>query len=99
MIRVCPAILALLLATLVAGVALAAGLDPNFKKSYPGEQGTVAFNHQAHAERLKDCAFCHNGLNAFGDKVTEEFGHKFCLACHQTKENAPTDCKGCHKRA
>jgi len=89
----------LLFALLTAGPALAAGLDPNFKKSYTGPQGTVTFDHQAHAERLQDCAFCHNGLKSFGGSVTEDFGHKFCLTCHQTKDNAPTDCKDCHKRS
>jgi len=95
--RVRPAIIIPLLALVFAGSALAAGLDTNFKKSYSGSQGTVSFDHQGHADRLKDCAFCHNGLKSFGGSVTEEFGHKFCLVCHQTKEKAPTDCKGCHK--
>lgn len=87
--------LALLLMT--AYPVLGADLDPRFKKTYPGSEGAITFNHQLHAERLKDCAFCHNSLEAYGGTVNEEFGHKFCLTCHQTKEKAPTECKGCHK--
>jgi len=88
-------LIALLLA-LATTVALAAELAPNFKKTYPASAGSVRFNHQDHAERLKDCAFCHNGLTSFGGKVNEDFAHKFCLTCHQTHDSAPVDCQDCH---
>jgi len=91
------ALIIVLFLILATAAALAEGLDTNFKKSYIGPQGTITFDHQMHADRLKDCAFCHNGLKSFGGSVNEEFGHKFCLVCHKTKEKAPTDCKGCHK--
>jgi len=90
-------VVTVLLTLLLTQPVFAGELATNFKKAYTGSNGTVTFNHQAHADRLKDCAFCHNGLKSFGGTVNEAFGHKFCLACHQTRENAPVDCQACHK--
>jgi hypothetical protein len=92
-----PFILAALILSL-AQPLLATELATNFTKDYTGSEGVVSFNHQTHADQLKDCAFCHNNLKSFGGIVDEEFGHKFCRACHMTHENIPTDCKSCHKR-
>lgn len=75
-----------------------ADLDPNFTKTYDTSKGVITFNHQGHAELLKDCASCHGQLEQFGGQVNKDFGHKVCKVCHQADatKTAPTICTGCH---
>jgi len=72
--------------------------DLNFKISFESSEGTVVFDHGAHAfGRVKDCAVCHGALDSFGGEVNELFAHNFCEKCHASCD-APTDCTGCHSR-
>lgn len=75
-----------------AGVAVAADTVV-----YEAKQGKVTFNHKAHADKLKDCAKCHQGTPAKID-VTKEGAHKdTCKSCHQ-QMGGPTKCGDCHKK-
>ncbi len=41
-------------------------------------------------ERIKQCMFCHKGLQG-----TQKM-HDFCIGCHAAKKSGPERCNGCH---
>lgn len=63
---------------------------------YENAKGNVSFDHKAHAEKLGDCAKCHEGEPA-KIEVNKDFGHSTCKDCH-TEMNGPTKCNDCHKK-
>ena len=69
-----------------------------FDRTYQSSAGPVTFTHGLHAGTyLKDCAFCHSALKAFGGKVTQLFAHNFCNNCHLQKVGTlMDDCTACH---
>ena len=74
------------------GVAIAADTV-----TYEASQGKVTFNHKAHADKLKDCAKCHQGKPA-KIEVTKDVAHKdLCKKCH-AEMGGPTKCGVCHKK-
>jgi hypothetical protein len=61
------------------------------------KNGVVTFNHKAHADKLGDCAKCHEGKPA-KIAINKDAAHgASCKDCH-TKMNAPTKCADCHKK-
>lgn len=90
--------LLLLLCLVAANVNATSSLDYKFIKIFQSSEGTVRFDHEAHAMgRVKDCAKCHSALKTFGDQVSELFAHNFCKTCHESN-NGPAECNGCHRQ-
>ena len=80
----------------VAGVCFGAS-NVNWTKTYENDHGAVTFNHTIHAEY--ECTNCHLESMAI-IAPNKQVGHKVCKVCHKKSgnENAPTKCKGCHKK-
>jgi hypothetical protein len=72
----------------------------------------VAFNHEAHQAKVKECKTCHHKddagkeqkcsachkAKAEGKKVElKEAFHTSCKDCHK-KQKGPTKCDDCHKK-
>ena len=67
-------------------------------------QGTVSFNHEEHKmfvacqtchhAKTENCQHCHPKNNAFG---RAKIFHMLCRSCHKTRQNGPTECRGCHQ--
>ncbi|WP_305046628.1 cytochrome c3 family protein [Geoalkalibacter sp.] len=64
--------------------------------TYEAKNGNVTFNHKAHAEKLGDCAKCHEGTPGPID-VTKDWAHQTCTGCHK-EMNGPAKCNECHKK-
>ncbi len=73
----------------------------------------VVFPHKAHADRIKNCEFCHHKDTAgkeqscFNCHKAEKKGnviafkdamHERCKGCHSKEKKGPTMCNGCHKK-
>jgi hypothetical protein len=64
---------------------------------YEAKNGNVTFDHKTHADRLGDCAQCHEGTPA-KIEVTKDAAHgPVCKDCH-AKQAGPTKCAECHKK-
>jgi cytochrome c553 len=87
-------LIVMLLVLVFVGMGLAIAAD---SVVYETKQGNVTFNHKAHADKLKDCAKCHQGTPA-KIEVTKDGAHKdTCKSCHQ-QMGGPTKCGDCHKK-
>lgn len=72
----------------------------------------VVFNHKLHqSQKVGKCFACHENISVSKDEKTitttepgkiKEFGkewaHKYCKDCHETFDEGPVDCKGCHSK-
>lgn len=87
-------LIVMLMVLLLAGTSVAMAAD---SVVYEASQGKVTFNHKAHAEKLKDCAKCHQGTPA-KMAIDKKSAHKeMCKDCHQ-EMGGPTKCGDCHKK-
>jgi len=108
-----------ILTTLVLlGLVAAAGLAVENKGAEiisiaGGKQGTVAFPHHKHQNKLGDCQICHavfpqkkdaiEQMKAQGKLKPKDVMNKQCLKCHRAARKAgnhsgPVSCMKCHKR-
>ena len=85
-------LVALVLATLAAGPALAA--DTVVLKA---KFGNITFNHKMHSEKFA-CKTCHGDATPGKFTLDKQKGHKLCKGCHQEKGQGPTKCRQCHKK-
>jgi hypothetical protein len=61
------------------------------------KNGPVTFDHKAHADKLGDCAKCHEGTPG-KIEINKESAHgPACKDCH-AKQTGPTKCGECHKK-
>jgi len=108
--------LAALIAVAVAvvfftGAVMAAPPDKMVLKG--GTKGAVAYNHKAHAEKVKGCNTCHHkdaagkeqtcgkchGAKTDGKKLSaKEAFHQQCKDCHKKEAKGPQKCDGCHAK-
>ena len=81
------------------GSAIAAPPEKIVLKEIKKTKAVVAFDHKAHADRIKNCAECHH-KDAAGKEQK-------CFACHKAekkgdavslKDAMHTKCQGCHKK-
>jgi hypothetical protein len=110
--------LAALIAVAVAGIfftgaVMAAPPDKITIKEIQKTKSPVAYNHKAHAEKVKACKECHHkdeagkeqgcgkchGAKAEGKKVDlKEAFHTQCKACHKKEGKGPQKCDECHPK-
>lgn len=65
--------------------------------TYENSKGNVTFDHKAHADKLGDCAKCHEGEPA-KIAIDKEGAHgAACKDCHKDM-GGPTKCNDCHKK-
>ena len=84
--------IALMLVAFTFSIAYAADVV-----TYETKKGNVTFNHKAHAEKLGDCAKCHEGEPAkIAIDKTAAHGAA-CKDCHK-ELGGPTKCNDCHKK-
>ena len=95
------------------GAVMAAPPDKMVLKGAAGTKGPVAYNHKAHAEKVKDCKTCHHkdaagkeqtcgkchGAKTDGKKLSaKEAFHQQCKDCHKKEAKGPQKCDGCHAK-
>jgi hypothetical protein len=97
-----------------AGVLVAATAPGTVTiKNVQKMKAPVVFPHKAHAERIKNCEFCHHKdkpgheVSCFACHKAEKKGavisfkdamHERCKGCHQKEKKGPTACNACHKK-
>ena len=95
------------------GTGMAAPPDKMVLKGETKTKGPVAYNHKAHAEKVKDCKTCHHkdaagkeqvcskchGAKADGKKVSlKDAFHMQCKDCHKKEGKGPMKCDECHAK-
>lgn len=84
----------LAVATFFAGAIYAFAADVY---TYEAKNGNVTFDHKMHADKLGDCAKCHQGEPG-PIEMSKDFAHKEgCNDCHKAM-GAPSKCNDCHKK-
>jgi uncharacterized paraquat-inducible protein A len=92
---------------------MAAPPDKMTIKEIQKSKGAVAYNHKAHAEKVKNCKTCHHmdaagkeqgcgkchGAKTEGKKVAlKEAFHTQCKDCHKKEGKGPQKCDECHAK-
>jgi hypothetical protein len=95
------------------GAVLAAPPDKTELNKGGKAKGVVAYNHKAHAEKVKDCKTCHHkdaagkeqgcgtchGAKTEGKKLSgKEAFHQQCKDCHKKEAKGPQKCDECHAK-
>ncbi len=95
------------------GAVMAAPPDKTVLKGETKTKGPVAYNHKAHAEKVKDCKTCHHkdaagkeqgcgtchGAKTEGKKLSgKEAFHQQCKDCHKKEGKGPQKCDECHAK-
>jgi predicted CXXCH cytochrome family protein len=63
-------------------------------------KGGVVFNHRKHQyEKVGVCSVCHEKAPGKIAGFDKEWAHKYCIECHDTFDEGPTKCEGCHPAA
>jgi len=95
------------------GAVIAAPPDKITIKEIQKTKAPVAYDHKAHATKVKECKECHHkdaagkeqgcgkchGAKAEGKKVDlKEAFHTQCKACHKKEGKGPQKCDECHPK-
>lgn len=95
--KIFPTIVSVVVALSFSSVVFAAESPETIE--LPSGMGKIAFHHNQHQEKLKDCTKCH--ATPAGGKIKgfgKDIAHKTCKGCHSEMGKGPTSCKDCHRK-
>ncbi len=101
--RILTAILAILIAVVFVGSAMATPPGKNVEFA-GGAMGKVVFDGKIHADKGLKCNDCHTKLfqmkREAKPKMADHKSEKFCFGCHNGSKAFTTDgnCAKCHKK-